>query len=123
MAHIQHLARKRHTVRLFGTECQIADMAHESIERQRVDTENEMLRSEIAGLRSSLAEALQGLHATAAKLAELMEREPALVAAIERAESAHRAANDMLQDILMAITVGDDRRLNEICQQIMGAHT
>ena len=63
MAHIQHLARKRPTVRFFGTECKIADMAHESIERQRIDAEN-------ADLRRLLAESIQCLHAAAAKLSE-----------------------------------------------------
>lgn len=90
MAHIQQLARKRHTSRFFGQECQIADMAHDTLERQRVEDENGMLRAEIADLKRSLSESIQGQHATALRLAELMEREPALVAAIERSESAHR---------------------------------
>lgn len=70
MAHIQHLARKRPTVRFFGTECKIADMAHESIERQRIDAENALLRAENADLRRLLAESIQCLHAAAAKLSE-----------------------------------------------------
>lgn len=51
MAHIQQLARKRHTSRFFGQECQIADMAHDTLERQRVEDENGMLRAEIADLK------------------------------------------------------------------------
>ncbi len=122
MAHIQHLVRKRHTVKFFGTECQIADMAHESFERQRVETENEMLRSEIAGLRSSLAEALYSLHAAAAKVAELMEREPALVAAIERAEASLRLAQEVivsLQDeaaVLMAQAAQAGRTIESLSE-------
>ncbi len=92
MSHIQHLARKRNVVQFFGTDCMAEKMAHDAIERQRVDDENALLRSENADLRRLLDENIQCLHATAAKLAELMEREAALVAAIQRAEAAHRIA-------------------------------
>ena len=106
MAHIQHLARKRQTVQFFGTECQIADAAHAAIEHRRVEDENQMLRTEISGLRSSLAEALYSLHASASKVAELMEREAALVAAIERADASlliTRAHIDVLEDEVCAL--------------------
>lgn len=97
MAHIQHLARKRPTVRFFGTECQIVDMAHDAIEIKRCEDENAILRAEIADLKRSLSESIQGQHATALRLAELMEREQALVAAIERAEYAHRYTLETLR--------------------------
>lgn len=84
MSHIQHLARKRNVVQFFGTDCMVEKMAHEALERQRVDDENAILRAENAGLRNSLSEALQSLHAAAAKLDELMKREAALVAALEQ---------------------------------------
>lgn len=124
MAHIQHLARKRPTVRFFGTECQIVDMAHDAIEIKRCEDENAILRAEIADLKRSLSESIQGQHATALRLAELMEREPALVAAIERAERAHRyrletlrmaqSHIDYLQGVIKAHGDEAQRRLAEV---------
>ncbi len=124
MAHIQHLARKRPTVRFFGTECQIVDMAHDAIEIKRCEDENAILRAEIADLKRSLSESIQGQHATALRLAELMEREPALVAAIERAESAHRYTLETLrmaqrhinylQGVIKAHSDEAQRRLAEV---------
>lgn len=70
MAHIQHLARKRQTAQFFGSDCMAEKMAHEAIERQRIEDENALLRAENADLRRSLAESVQSLHAAAAKLAE-----------------------------------------------------
>lgn len=97
MAHIQHLARKRCSASFFGTECQIADLSHSAIEIKRCEDENAILRAEIADLKRSLSESIQGQHATALRMAELMGREPALVAAIERAKSAHRYTLEKLR--------------------------
>lgn len=92
MSHIQHMARKRNVVQFFGTDCMAEKMAHEAIERHRVDDENALLRAENADLRRLLDENIQCLHATAAKLDELKEREAALVVALQRADTAHRIA-------------------------------
>ncbi|HRF12197.1 MAG TPA: hypothetical protein PLR37_08710 [Candidatus Accumulibacter phosphatis] len=99
MGHIQHLARKRRTATFFGTECQLADLSHSAIERQRCEDENAMLRAEVVDLKLALSASIQGQHATALKLAELMERESALVAAIEQDGRRLRIAEDKI-DVL-----------------------
>jgi hypothetical protein len=124
MGHIQYLARKRKTARFFGTECQLADLSHGAIERSRLQEENNVLRAEMKLMRESLSNSLHGQLATAIKLAELLEREPALVAAIERAEAAHRYTIqaldvaqiqiDYLQDIIKGHGSAEERRLAEM---------
>jgi len=94
---VHNMARKRRTATFFGTECQLADLSHSAIEIKRVEDENAMLRAEIADLKRSLSESIQGQHATALRLAELMERESALVSAIELSESAHRYTLETLR--------------------------
>lgn len=89
---VHNMARKRRTATFFGTECQLADLSHSAIEIKRVEDENAMLRAEIADLKRSLSASIQGQHATALRLAELMERESDLVAAIDRAERLQRSA-------------------------------
>jgi chromosome condensin MukBEF complex kleisin-like MukF subunit len=84
------MARKRPTVSFFGTDCQIEKLAANTIEADRVEAESARLRDENTELRSRLSEEIKGQLATALRLADLMEREPALVAAVERAEAAYR---------------------------------
>lgn len=90
MGHVTHMARKRPTVNFFGTDCQVEKFAASAIDADRVEAENTKLRAENEVLRHNLNEAINGQTAIALRLAELIEREPALVAAVERAEAAYR---------------------------------
>ena len=116
MSHIQHLARKRNVVQFFGTDCMAEKMAHEALERQRVDDENAILRAENAGLRNSLSEALQSLHAAAAKVAELMKREAALVVALQRAEAAHRIAMERIGIMKSGVAAHRSRTIESLSE-------
>jgi len=99
MAHIQRLARKRPTVRFFGTECQIADIAHEAIELRRLADDNAALLAENAGLIAKAEELLQGQTTIALRFAELAEREQALVAAAEAADAARLKAEEEANEL------------------------
>lgn len=89
----------------FGTECQIADMAHEAIERQRVDAENAILRKEIVDLKAMLSESVRELHTTAVCLSDLQQREPALLNQIARCEESRRYTQE-------ALAIADERIFN-----------
>lgn len=97
MGRVMHMARKRPTVNFFGTDCQVERFAASAIDADRVEAENTKLRAENEVLRRNLNEAIKGQTAIALRLAELMEREPALLAAIERAEAAQRYSEQSLQ--------------------------
>ena len=116
MSHIQHMARKRNVAQFFGTDCSAEKMAHEAIERQRISDENALLREVNAGLRHSLNEALQSLHATAAKLDELMKREAALVVALHRAEAAHRIAMERIGIMKSGVAAHRSRTIESLSE-------
>lgn len=52
MKHVTALARKRPPLRFFGTDCQIEKLAQSAIEQDRLQTENDLLREEVAMLRA-----------------------------------------------------------------------
>lgn len=97
MGRVMHMARKRPTVNFFGTDCQVEKFAASAIDADRVEAENTKLRAENEVLRRNLNEAIKGQTAIALRLAELMERKPALVAAVERAEAAYREEQKLLR--------------------------
>lgn len=74
MGHITHMPRKHPSLRFFGTDCQVEKIAHQAIEQQRLNTENELLRSECASLRRHIAEQMQALHASATNETLLLAR-------------------------------------------------
>lgn len=120
MGHVTSLAHRRPHATFFGTECHLADMAHEAIERQRVDAENALLRKEIAELKALLSESVRELHTTAVCLSDLQQREPALLNQIARSEESLRYTKE-------ALAIADERifhlsnTVDNLRQKLLGA--
>lgn len=113
MGHITHMPRKHPSLRFFGTDCQVEKIAHQAIEQQRLNTENELLRRECASLRRHIAEQMQALHASATNetllLARLQKVDKQLTQLLEtNAEQQQHIAdiealNDRLEDDLKTL--------------------
>lgn len=99
MVIVPRLASKYPDLRLFGTECKVADIANEAIELRRLADDNAALLEENAGLIAKAEELLQGQTTIALRFAELAEREQALVAAVEAAEAARLKAEEEANEL------------------------
>lgn len=77
----------RKPARYFGQDCQIEKLAHSAIEQARIETENAILRSDCASWKRQAQAALDGQAEIALRLAEVMERETALVSALSAYEA------------------------------------
>lgn len=124
----------RKTVRYFGQDCQIEKLAHSAIEHARLETENNILRSECARWKIQAQEAMANRGEIALRLAEIMERESALVAAIAQHEAIEKLRRaqleraDMIQTAqrlridelsrLNAEYCGDIERLEEVVAKL-----
>ena len=71
----------------FGQDCQIEKLAHSAIEHARLETENSILRSECARWKLQAQSSMAGQEEIALRLAELMEREQAMVTEIAQHEA------------------------------------
>jgi len=92
MGTVTRIAASHHSVTLFGATLPIA-LAKD----RQTECDCAALRAENERLQALWSQEVKGQLAIAEKLAELMEREPALLAAIERAEAAQRYSEQSLQ--------------------------
>ena len=92
MGTVTRIAASHHSVTLFGATLPIA-LAKD----RQTECDCAALRAENERLQALWSQEVKGQLAIAEKLAELMEREPALLAAIERAEDNQRYAEKMLE--------------------------
>lgn len=108
MGHVTYMAHRRPSVTIFGAAMQV-------LAKRDEDCDCGALRAENEELRRNLNEAIKGQTAIALRLAEYMEREPALVAAVERAESATRYAEGSLR--IAEAHIADLKAEVEICRK------
>lgn len=92
MGTVTRIAASHHSVTLFGATLPIA-LAKD----RQTECDCAALRAENERLQALWSQEVKGQLAIAEKLAELMEREPALLAAIERAEAAQRYSEQSLR--------------------------
>lgn len=92
MGTVTRIAASHHSVTLFGATLPISPAKD-----RPTGCDCAALRDENERLQALWSQEVKGQLAIAEKLAELMEREPALLAAIERAEAAQRYSEQSLR--------------------------
>lgn len=77
----------RKPARYFGQDCLVEKIQHDAIEHTRLETENELLRNERDSWKRSAQQAFADRGEIALRLAEMLERETAMVTALSQAEA------------------------------------